>query len=69
MDLLDRAANQEELFRNESIKRATTQPTEQPDEDEHGRYCLDCGVDIPSLRIAAVNAVRCVRCQTKREKT
>lgn len=67
MDFLDRASDQEEYFRNASIKRATTKPTEQPDEDEYGRYCLDCGIDIPQARIDAVNAVRCVRCQTKRE--
>ncbi len=68
MDFLDRASDQEERFRSASIKQATTKATEQPDEDEHGRYCLDCAIDIPQARIDAVNAVRCVKCQTKREK-
>jgi len=44
-------------------------PQEDPDEDERGnRYCLDCAEIIPAERVAAVRAVRCVSCATKRER-
>ena len=42
-------------------------PTEEPDEDENGRYCLICGGVIPSARVIAINAVRCVYCQQRLE--
>lgn len=38
---------------------------------EHGRYgtCLDCETAIPQARLEAVpHAVRCIRCQAKKEK-
>jgi RNA polymerase-binding transcription factor DksA len=67
-DFLDRASDQEEFFRNTSIAQARSRAQEEPDEDEHGRYCLDCTQIIPLARVAAVNAVRCIHCQTTREK-
>jgi DnaK suppressor protein len=67
-DLFDRASEQEEFFRKVSIATATSRVQEEPDEDEHGRWCLDCTQIIPPARVAAVNAVRCIHCQTKREK-
>lgn len=67
-DVFDRASEQEEFFRNTSIAQARSRAQEEPDEDEHGRYCLDCTQIIPPARVAAVNAVRCIHCQAKREK-
>lgn len=49
------------------ILAGRNQATEEPDEDAMGRYCLTCGVTIPALRVAAVNAVRCVDCQSVHE--
>jgi DnaK suppressor protein len=68
VDDLDRAYESEEHFRITSIKNVTLRPLEEPDEDDHGRWCLDCAQIIPHPRVAAVNAVRCIHCQTKREK-
>lgn len=69
-DLFDRAAEQEEQFRAVALQRQQLRPMETPDEDEHGRYCLDCDCIIPAGRVLAVpTAVRCIRCQTKKERT
>lgn len=67
-DLFDQATESEEIFRRASISRATSRLKEEPDEDEHGRWCLDCSQIIPPKRVAAVDAVRCLHCQAKREK-
>ncbi|WP_051543196.1 TraR/DksA C4-type zinc finger protein [Thiothrix lacustris] len=66
MDDLDRAQQTEELYRAQALAKALDR-TEEPDEDEMGRYCLSCGVMIPAKRVAAVNAVRCIDCQTALE--
>ena len=69
MDEMDRAAKMEQDFRERAIAAQRIRPAEEPDEDEHGRYCLDCGAVIPELRIKLIaNAVRCVACQTKKER-
>lgn len=69
MDEFDRASEQEELFRSVSLHRQRLRPTEKPDEDELGRYCLSCGDTIPEKRVLAVPyVVRCIRCQTKKER-
>ncbi len=68
-DSFDAASHLEEMERQNSIARfRQTGPQEPPDEDAEGRYCLDCGDVIPPARVAAVNAVRCVVCQTRRER-
>ncbi|MGK9450307.1 TraR/DksA C4-type zinc finger protein [Acidithiobacillus caldus] len=67
-DPLDVAAQLEECERNAAIAKTLMRPQESPDEDEHGRYCLDCGETIPTARVAAVQAVRCVECAQVRER-
>jgi phage/conjugal plasmid C-4 type zinc finger TraR family protein len=67
-DPLDVAAKLEESQRNAAIALTLMRPQETPDEDEHGRYCLDCGDVIPAARVAAVQAVRCVDCAQVRER-
>lgn len=68
-DPLDAAARLEESQREAAIARTlAAQTREAPDEDEHGRYCLDCGETIPAARVAAVQAVRCVHCVQARER-
>jgi len=65
----DIASHFEEAEREAAIARLrVANNTEEPDEDEHGRYCLDCGDTIPPARVEAVHAVRCVECAGRREK-
>ena len=71
-DPVDAASNNEmeavaTALRNRTIE--AQQSREAPDEDEQGnRFCLDCGQTIPSARVEAVAAVRCVHCASRREK-
>lgn len=70
-DLSDEASRNEERFTQAAIAslRLSNKSVEAPDEDEQGnRYCLDCGDDIQPERVAAVQAVRCVVCQGRRER-
>lgn len=66
-DVFDRASQLETEERERLIAARLNRPAEQPDEDEHGRYCLDCGDTLPRLRVTSVNAVRCVECQQGKE--
>ncbi|HAS6672760.1 TraR/DksA C4-type zinc finger protein [Vibrio parahaemolyticus] len=69
-DQFDRAQELETLYRNAAISNRPVQAEEQPDEDEHGnRYCLSCGCVIPPKRVKALStAVRCVSCQSRKER-
>lgn len=64
------ASQLEEAGRSAAIARALAAcPQEEPDEDGQGnRYCLDCAEIIPSARVQAVRAVRCVDCTRKKER-
>lgn len=64
----DMATELEEAHRQAAIAKARLAAKEEADEDEFGRYCLDCGDVIPPDRVAAVQAVRCVPCASAREK-
>lgn len=66
-DLFDRASELEAAERDRLIAKVRARHQAPPDEDEHGRYCLDCAVIIPPVRVVQVGAVRCVECQTLRE--
>ena len=67
-DQLDRAQKFENDFFTQAIKQQQQRVQEKPDEDEHGRYCLDCADVISLERIKAQpNAVRCVSCQQLKE--
>ena len=60
---------EEHLMEALARQRAALVPQEEPDEDAQGnRYCLDCADIIPSERVQAVEAVRCVTCAAKRER-
>jgi DnaK suppressor protein len=68
-DLIDKAQCLEEEQRQRALGALRQRPREAPDEDEHGRYCLDCGDVIPDARLVIEPfAVRCVECLTVREK-
>lgn len=45
--------------------RRTTAPETHPDFD--GESCIDCGDTIPAARLA-LGRIRCVRCQTLKER-
>lgn len=67
-DLIDRAAVETDAYIADCIRRHR-KPPETPDEDESGRYCLGCGQLIDLRRLEKTpGAVRCVPCETKREK-
>ncbi|MGK9451914.1 TraR/DksA C4-type zinc finger protein [Acidithiobacillus caldus] len=68
-DEADIAAELEQRYRELALARLRASPSEEPDEDANGnRFCLDCGESIPADRVAAVHAVRCVACATRRER-
>lgn len=70
MDQLDQAKQLEQLARQvaiDNIKNSDIE-TEQPDEEDGIRYCLDCADDIDEARLKArPSAVRCVGCQNRKE--
>lgn len=67
-DIFDRAAELEQRQRDQALKHALNRPTETPRQDETGRYCISCGIQIPSARLNAVpHAVRCISCQQEHE--
>jgi DnaK suppressor protein len=71
MDDLDRAEQQERQQRQFAIKAALNSgiETEQPDEENGIRYCLDCGMEIPQERLEArPESVRCVDCKQIKEQ-
>lgn len=64
-------ASKRELQQMEAVladRRAALANREAPDEDDAGRYCLDCTETIDPKRVAAVDAVRCVACASVRER-
>lgn len=67
-DPLDRASQLETEERHRLVASHRARLQEPPHEDEHGRYCVDCEATIPVVRVTKVNAVRCVECQTVRER-
>lgn len=67
-DIFDQAAEIEQRQRDQALKAALTRPKETPRQNEHGRYCIRCGIQIPVTRLAIVpSAVRCVSCQQEHE--
>lgn len=66
VDVFDRAQEREQKDRDIAIQAALLRgrETEQPDEENGIRYCLDCSVEIPKQRLEArPDAVRCVDCK------
>jgi len=71
MDEIDRAQRQEQRTRDMAIQAALNKgrETEQPDEEDGIRYCLDCGLDIPNDRLKVrPYSVRCVECKNIKEQ-
>lgn len=68
-DIIDRAAEQEEIHRQTALNIALIRASEHQDIDDDGNhYCNDCGRNIPAARMAAVPlTVCCIDCQTIRE--
>jgi len=68
-DIIDRAAEQEEINRQLALSMALHKSVEPQDIGEDGtHYCNDCGKAIPTARLAAVPlTVCCIDCQTIRE--
>ncbi|AZQ10146.1 TraR/DksA C4-type zinc finger protein [Shewanella khirikhana] len=69
-ELFEQAQEAEQKFREQAIARQRQRETEAPDEDDEGnRYCLGCGELVVQLRLAACpDAVRCVECQSAKER-
>ena len=69
MDIADQAQYAEAL----NLKLAIARRQEAigiPDYDEDGfRVCINCGTRIPTIRVEAVGAIRCIDCQRAYEKT
>ena len=64
-DNLDLASENEDRFREEAIRNATTQKKAPPDFD--GKNCVDCGSEIPEGRLNLAKYT-CIYCQTIRER-
>ena len=85
MDIFDRAQQADEFFRAQALREQLNRNRKIPSDDvQHhpgsgplnpegaprSRVCIDCGYKIDPARIAAIPAaVRCVECQTKKERT
>lgn len=69
-DQFDKAQELEEQHRQIALANRPVHQVEAPDEDEDGnRYCLTCGAFISKQRLdAQPNAVRCVFCQSLKER-
>ncbi len=68
-DIIDRAAELEQMNRDLALQENERRSYEPPDEDANGRYCLDCSEQIPDERIIRIPwAVRCVECQQLHER-
>lgn len=66
VDVFDRAQTREQEDRDRAIAEQLRKgrETEQPDEVDGTRYCLDCGHEIDPRRLAfRPESVRCVECQ------
>lgn len=66
VDVFDRAQKREQEDRDLAIQAELKRgiETEEPDEKDGIRYCLDCGLEIPKGRLQArPDAVRCVDCK------
>ncbi|WP_273149247.1 TraR/DksA family transcriptional regulator [Methylophaga thiooxydans] len=71
VDVIDRAQKREQEDNRLALKAALINDveTEQPDEENGIRYCLDCGEPIPNKRLEArPDAVRCVECKDIKDK-
>ncbi|AAN55702.1 TraR/DksA family transcriptional regulator [Shewanella oneidensis MR-1] len=70
IDQFDRAQEVEQQFRDNALSRQRKHKVEQPDINNKGeRCCLDCGVVIEARRLVFMpTAVRCVECQTAKER-
>ena len=62
-DILDRAQQLEEQSRTHAINQARSKK-ETPLYNDGERVCLDCLCPVPRERIHAVDATRCIECQT-----
>lgn len=70
MDECDLATQREEHYRDIAIRQARTAgPEEEPRYNDEGkRVCRDCATRIPQKRLKAnPQAVRCIRCQERKE--
>lgn len=65
---MEQAAEQEQLQRDMAIAQASVQRLES-DPDFDGLHCIEveCGDEIPLARLQ-LGKIRCVPCQTRREK-
>ncbi|MCE5256051.1 MAG: TraR/DksA family transcriptional regulator [Spirochaetaceae bacterium] len=70
MDDIDAAQEREALFQSVALKRALAKPHEEKALIINGRpHCLDCEMPIPQKRLRAnPSAVRCIECQTIKER-
>ena len=70
-DPLDIASEQEEWFRESSVRQAMMASRPEQTKDENGNWeheeCVDCGEDIPEGRLN-LGKIRCIDCQELKEK-
>lgn len=67
-DTIDQAQAYTEVFDAAAHIAHMTRTKEAPPDGWDGASCVDCFEEIPSKRIELVGAIRCVHCQTKRER-
>lgn len=64
IDPADAAAEAEQAHRERSVAAALNQnATADSNSDDYG-ICLDCEIEIPEDRLEAVQAIRCIDCQS-----
>lgn len=67
IDSIDIASQLEEQHRNSSIAAALSQSNPVDRNSDMYGICLDCEIEIPAERLEAVQATRCICCQTDHE--
>lgn len=66
-DEADLAQEQIEMFQRQAIARATGRSGPERDPVFDGLHCVECEIEIPAGRLA-LGKVRCLDCQTQKEK-
>jgi RNA polymerase-binding transcription factor DksA len=66
-DEVDMASELEMIFNEKAIEAVTARLKPETDPDFDGKTCVECGDDMPPIRLA-YNRIRCCNCQTIKER-
>lgn len=71
-DIIDRASELEQLHNEahvaQAMRKAKPEQVPNPDGTWPQPDCEDCGDEIPLARLMACGSIRCIHCQTRKER-